>query len=85
MRIQKQKVSELCVANTQIIVNYVPFLEENKFFEETFKIYEKGVKLFTFPLSFELWNIFFSKCVKRYVSPIHNNALNERAWSCIEE
>ena len=85
MRIQKQRISELRVANTQIIVNCVSFLEENKFFEETFKIYEKGVKLFTFPLSFELWNIFLSKFVKRYASPIHNNALNERAWSCIEE
>ncbi len=31
-------------------------------------MYERGVELFTFPVSFELWNIYLSKFVKRYVS-----------------
>lgn len=53
----------------QIIVNYATFLEENKYFEESFKIYERGVDLFTFPVAFEIWNVYLSKFVKRYVSP----------------
>jgi pre-mRNA-splicing factor SYF1 len=52
----------------KIIVNYAQFLEENKYFEESFKVYERGVELFTFPVAFELWNIYLSKFVKRYVS-----------------
>ncbi|KIJ44205.1 hypothetical protein M422DRAFT_47321 [Sphaerobolus stellatus SS14] len=52
--------------STQIIVNYAQFLEENKYFEESFKVYERGVELFTFPVAFELWNIYLSKFVKRY-------------------
>ncbi|KAG6832706.1 hypothetical protein H0H92_012278 [Tricholoma furcatifolium] len=60
------KILELRIANAQIIVNYAAFLEENKYFEESFKIYERGVELFTFPISFELWNIYLSKFVKRY-------------------
>lgn len=62
------KVLELKIANAQIIVNYAQFLEENKYFEESFKVYERGVELFTFPVSFELWNIYLSKFTKRYVS-----------------
>jgi len=60
------KILELRIANAQIIVNYASFLEENKYFEESFKVYERGVELFTFPVSFELWNIYLSKFVKRY-------------------
>ena len=63
------KILELRIANAQIIVNYAAFLEENKYFEECFKVYERGVELFTFPVSFEIWNIYLSKFVKRYVSP----------------
>ncbi|KAG5653258.1 hypothetical protein H0H81_001418 [Sphagnurus paluster] len=60
------QILELRIANAQIIINYAAFLEENKYFEESFKIYERGVELFTFPISFEIWNIYLSKFVKRY-------------------
>jgi pre-mRNA-splicing factor SYF1 len=66
------KILELRIANAQIIVNYAAFLEENKYFEESFKVYERGVELFTFPVSFEIWNIYLSKFVKRYVSPLNS-------------
>lgn len=62
------KVLELKIANAQVVVNYAQFLEENKYFEESFKVYERGVELFTFPVSFEIWNIYLSKFTKRYVS-----------------
>lgn len=52
-------------------MNYAAFLEENQYFEESFKVYERGVELFTYPVAFELWNIYLSKFVKRYVSLIH--------------
>ncbi|KII88726.1 hypothetical protein PLICRDRAFT_41946 [Plicaturopsis crispa FD-325 SS-3] len=60
------KILELRIANAQIIINYALFLEENKYFEDSFKVYERGVELFTFPVSFEIWNIYLSKFVKRY-------------------
>ncbi|TFK54825.1 hypothetical protein OE88DRAFT_1653335 [Heliocybe sulcata] len=60
------KILELRIANAQIIVNYAAFLEEHNYFEESFKVYERGVELFTFPISFEIWNIYLSKFVKRY-------------------
>lgn len=66
------KILELRIANAQIIVNYAAFLEENKYFEESFKVYERGVELFTYPVSFEIWNIYLAKFVKRYVSTCVN-------------
>ncbi|KAH9484166.1 Pre-mRNA-splicing factor SYF1 [Psilocybe cubensis] len=60
------KILELRIANAQIIVNYAAFLEDNEYFEDSFKVYERGVELFTFPVSFEIWNIYLSKFVKRY-------------------
>jgi pre-mRNA-splicing factor SYF1 len=32
------KIMELKIANAQTIVNYAQFLEENKYFEESFKV-----------------------------------------------
>ncbi|TXT13298.1 hypothetical protein VHUM_00665 [Vanrija humicola] len=60
------KIMELKIANAQTIVNYAAFLEENKYFEESFKVYERGIELFHFPIAFEIWNIYLSKFVKRY-------------------
>ena len=31
------------------------------------QVYERGTELFTFPVSFEIWNIYLAKFVKRYV------------------
>jgi len=50
----------------QTLINYANFLEENQYWEESFKIYERGVELFTFPVAFEIWNTYLSKFVKRY-------------------
>lgn len=60
------KILDLKIANAQVIVNYAQFLEDNKYFEESFKIYERGIELFNFPIAFELWNIYLSKFVQRY-------------------
>lgn len=37
------------------------------------QVYERGVELFAYPIAFELWNIYLSKFVKRYVSAPHTN------------
>ncbi|SPO28054.1 related to SYF1 - member of the NineTeen Complex involved in splicing [Ustilago trichophora] len=61
-----EKMLELKIANAQIIINYAAFLEDNKYFEEGFKVYERGVELFSYPVAFEIWNVYLSKFVKRY-------------------
>ncbi|CAO3664420.1 unnamed protein product [Rhizopus stolonifer] len=60
------KVMDLRISNPQTIVNYATFLEENQYFEESYKVYERGIELFGWPIAFELWNIYLDKFLKRY-------------------
>ncbi|CEH16191.1 spliceosome complex protein [Ceraceosorus bombacis] len=60
------RILELKIANAQIIVNYASFLEEHKYFEDAFRVYERGVEAFGYPIAFEIWNVYISKFVKRY-------------------
>ncbi|KTW27084.1 hypothetical protein T552_02576 [Pneumocystis carinii B80] len=60
------KILSLKIATPQTIVNYANFLEENKYFEESFKVFERGVELFSYPVAFEIWNIYLTKFLKRY-------------------
>eukprot|EP01103_Thecamoeba_quadrilineata_P014553 TRINITY_DN4366_c0_g1_i1.p1 TRINITY_DN4366_c0_g1~~TRINITY_DN4366_c0_g1_i1.p1 ORF type:complete len:886 (+),score=201.57 TRINITY_DN4366_c0_g1_i1:55-2712(+) len=60
------KIIELRIATPQVILNYAAFLEENKYFEESFKIYEKGVNIFPFPYALDIWITYLKKFVGRY-------------------
>ena len=62
------RIFELRIATPQTVVNYANLLEENKYFEESFKIYERGLDLFSYPVAFELWNLYLSKAVDRKLS-----------------
>lgn len=42
------------------------FLQENKYFEDAFKVYERGVKIFKYPHVKDIWVTYLSKFVKRY-------------------
>jgi pre-mRNA-splicing factor SYF1 len=62
------RIFELRIATPQTVVNYANFLEEHAYFEESFKIYERGLDLFTYPVAFELWNLYLTKAVERKIS-----------------
>ncbi|CAJ0761671.1 15132_t:CDS:10, partial [Entrophospora sp. SA101] len=60
------RMLELKIATPQIVINYAAFLEENNYFEESYKIYERGIELFNYPIAFEIWNLYLTKFVARY-------------------
>lgn len=60
------RILELKIANAQIIINFAQFLEEQHYYEDAFRVYERGVELFTYPVAFELWNVYLNKFVGRY-------------------
>jgi pre-mRNA-splicing factor SYF1 len=62
-----ERIFELRIATPQTVVNYANLLEENKYFEESFKIYERGLDLFSYPVAFELWNLYLTKAVDRKI------------------
>ncbi|KAI5212238.1 pre-mRNA-splicing factor syf1, partial [Aureobasidium subglaciale] len=63
-----ERIFELRIATPQTVVNYANLLEENKYFEESFKVYERGLDLFSYPVAFELWNLYLQKAVERKIS-----------------
>ena len=63
-----ERIFELKIATPQSVVNYANLLEENGYFEESFKIYERGLDLFSYPVAFELWNLYLTKAVDRKIS-----------------
>ena len=62
------RIFELRIATPQTVVNFANLLEENQYFEESFKIYERGLDLFNYPVAFEIWNLYLTKAVDRKIS-----------------
>eukprot|EP00741_Cyanophora_paradoxa_P007752 tig00001206_g7500.t1 len=60
------KILELRIATPQIIINYAHFLEEHKYFEDSFKVYEQGIALFPFPHALDIWITYINKFIARY-------------------
>ncbi|KAL5096600.1 hypothetical protein RYX36_000927 [Vicia faba] len=63
-----ERILDLRIATPQVIINYAYFLEEHKYFEDAFKVYERGVKIFKYPHVKDIWVTYLSKFVKRYGS-----------------
>ncbi|XP_021902168.1 pre-mRNA-splicing factor SYF1 isoform X2 [Carica papaya] len=61
-----ERILDLRIATPQIIINYAFLLEENKYFEDAFSVYERGVKIFKYPHVKDIWVTYLSKFVKRY-------------------
>lgn len=74
-----ERIFELRIATPQTVANYAKLLEENKYFEESFKIYERGLDLFNYPVAFELWNLYLTKAVDRQISVERLRDLFEQA------
>ncbi|CAB3983383.1 pre-mRNA-splicing factor SYF1-like [Paramuricea clavata] len=60
------RILDLKIANPQIIINFAVFLEEHRYFEESFKVFERGVAMFKWPNVFDIWNTYLMKFIKRY-------------------
>ncbi|XP_074593237.1 pre-mRNA-splicing factor SYF1-like [Brevipalpus obovatus] len=60
------RILDLRIATPQLIMNCALFLEENRYFEEAFKVYERGLALFKWPNVFDIWNAYLTKFLARY-------------------
>ncbi|KAI9836953.1 MAG: pre-mRNA-splicing factor syf1 [Thelocarpon superellum] len=76
-----ERILELRIATPQTIVNYGKYLEEHEYFEESFRVYERGIDLFTYPVAFELWNIYLTKAMDRGV---HMDRLRDLFESAVD-
>eukprot|EP01134_Creolimax_fragrantissima_P005435 CFRG5435T1 len=60
------RILDLRIATPQIIINYAMYLEENKYFEDAFRIYERGIGLFQWPYVYDIYIMYINKFVTRY-------------------
>ncbi len=59
---------DLKIATPQVILNYANFCQENDRYEDSFRVFERGVHMFQFPYSYNLWVTYLSRFVERYGS-----------------
>lgn len=74
-----ERIFELRIATPQTVVNYANLLEEHKYYEDCFKVYERGLDLFSYPVAFELWNLYLTKAVDRKIGMERLRDLFEQA------
>lgn len=60
------RIIDLRIATPQIIINFAGFLEEHKYFEESYKAYERGIAVFKWPHVYDIWNTYLSKFIGRF-------------------
>ncbi|MCL7025668.1 hypothetical protein MKW94_007057 [Papaver nudicaule] len=60
-----ERILESKIATPQIILNYARLLEQHKYFEDAFQIYERGVKIFKYPHAKDIWVTYLTKFVRR--------------------
>eukprot|EP00818_Percolomonas_sp_WS_P010616 CAMPEP_0117453050 /NCGR_PEP_ID=MMETSP0759-20121206/9991_1 /TAXON_ID=63605 /ORGANISM="Percolomonas cosmopolitus, Strain WS" /LENGTH=652 /DNA_ID=CAMNT_0005246005 /DNA_START=405 /DNA_END=2359 /DNA_ORIENTATION=+ len=61
-----EETIDLKIATPQMILNYAQLLEENHYFEDAFKAYERSIHLFMYPQNYLLWSTYLSKFLERY-------------------
>lgn len=49
-----------------IIINYTLLLENHEYFEDSFKVYERGTQLLKYAHAEDIWVTYLSKFVQRY-------------------
>uniref|UniRef100_A0A1I8GF51 Pre-mRNA-splicing factor SYF1 n=2 Tax=Macrostomum lignano TaxID=282301 RepID=A0A1I8GF51_9PLAT len=74
------RMLDLQIATPQIVINYAVMLEESAYFEEAFRVYERGIALFKWPNVEELWKTYLIHFSDRY-----GGAKLERARDLFEQ
>ncbi|KAJ1881844.1 pre-mRNA-splicing factor syf1 [Coemansia sp. RSA 1722] len=65
-RLAYDRMLELKIATPQTVVDYAVFLEERGFFEDSFRVYERGIHAFGYPVAVDLWSVYLRRFAHRY-------------------
>ena len=60
------RIIDLHIATPQTVLNFAAFLQENDYMEDSFQVYERGVSLFKFPHSREIWQAYLIQFVRQF-------------------
>lgn len=56
------------IATAQTVLSGAAYLESNRFFEQAFRLYEKGVSSIPWPHALQIWVMYLTRFVKRFGS-----------------
>lgn len=57
---------KLKVVTAQMTLNYASYLEEHNYFEDSFRVYEQAVTIFTYLQAKKIWMTYLDKFIERY-------------------
>lgn len=57
------RMMEISVCSPQTILNFASFLDTNGHIEEAFQVYERGLKIFRYPHSKDIWHAYIDKFI----------------------
>lgn len=63
-----ERAIELRACTPQMIINYAILLEDNKYYQESYRVYERGIQFFGYPVAYEILNVYIPKFTARYGS-----------------
>jgi pre-mRNA-splicing factor SYF1 len=61
-----EQILALRIATPQLILSYAGFLREKSYFEESFRVFERGIAFFQFPHILPLWLAYLREFLARY-------------------
>lgn len=61
-----ERMMDVKVATPQIILNYALLLQEHRYFEDSFRVYERGINIFKFPHVKDIWQAYLTQFVDRF-------------------
>ncbi|KAI9156050.1 pre-mRNA-splicing factor syf1 [Blastocladiella emersonii ATCC 22665] len=65
----------LKIATPQVVVNYALYLEAHDYYEDAFKVYERGIDAFKWPVALDLWTVYLAKFMRRYALDVDVSAV----------
>eukprot|EP00922_Rhytidocystis_sp_ex-Travisia-forbesii_P015127 GHVS01022595.1.p1 GENE.GHVS01022595.1~~GHVS01022595.1.p1 ORF type:complete len:872 (+),score=97.66 GHVS01022595.1:29-2644(+) len=68
VRVCYDKMFALKVITPQLVINFAQYLHELRYFEESFKVYERGIALFNWPHLNDIYLIYLTSVVQRFGS-----------------
>lgn len=61
-----ERVMELKIATPQIVLNYAKFLQDQNYYEDSYRVYERALQIFPWPHAHELWCAYLYSIISRY-------------------
>lgn len=58
------RILDLKIATPQVVLNFAKFLEESQYYEQAFRVYERGVALFQWPNVYSIWSTYLVRHVR---------------------